>query len=216
MRIVLLGAPGCGKGTQAKNISLFYNIPSISTGEIFRKAISNDTDLGKQVKKYMSTLVPDEIVVKLIEERLKDEDCAKGYILDGFPRTINQAEVFLKNNKIDRVIYFKIDEETVINRILSRRTCKDCGEIYSLLSYSGTHCKNCNGELVVRSEDEKIKERIDTYKLKTFPLVDYFRNKNLLFEIDTTSLKETEPKEQINEIFGLIKEDLSKIKGRSK
>ncbi len=207
----MLGAPGCGKGTQAKKLSAKYNIPHISTGDIFRKAIAEKTETGLLAQKYMSKLVPDEIVIKLVEERLSQPDCQNGVILDGFPRTVNQAEQYLKTGKLDKVIYFDIDDKVVVDRILARRTCQDCGEIYSTDTYAKTTCEKCGGNLVVRPEDSKIQERIDTYNTETFPLVEYFRNKNLLFEVDTKAIVATTPEEQIQEIFNKITSELDKL-----
>lgn len=212
MKLSMLGAPGCGKGTQAKKLSAYYGIPHISTGDIFRKAIKEQTELGKLAEKYMSKLVPDEITIGLVKERVQEPDCANGYILDGFPRTIAQAEAFLEDNSFDKILYFNIDEQTVINRILARRTCSNCGEIYIANENLKPSCVKCGGELVIRPEDSKIEERINTYNKETFPLVDYFKAKNLVFEINTQDVKSTEASEQIEEIFNLITKELDTIK----
>ncbi len=211
MIISMLGAPGCGKGTQAKKLSQRYNIPHISTGDIFRKAIKEGTPMGKVAQQYMSTLVPDEIVIELVKERLSQPDCANGVILDGFPRTVNQADVYLKSGKLDKVIYFNIDEQVVVDRILNRRTCANCGEIYSILTHNSDTCDKCGGELVVRAEDAKIQDRIDSYKKETYPLVEYFKQNGLLFELDINNVKATEPEDQINEIYDKITSELDKL-----
>ena len=156
----------------------------------------------------MSKLVPDEITIGLVKERVKEPDCANGYILDGFPRTIAQAEAFLKDNSFDRILYFNIDEKTVINRILSRRTCASCGEIYIADKNLKPTCVKCGGELIIRPEDRKIEERINTYNKETFPLVKYFKDKGLVFEINTQSVKSTEASAQIEEIFNIIIKEL--------
>lgn len=210
MKISLLGAPGCGKGTQAKKLSACFGIPHISTGDIFRKAIAEGTELGKIAQSYMSKLVPDEIIIALVEDRLKQPDCENGFILDGFPRTVAQGESYLKNNDFDKVIYFDIDEKTVINRILNRRTCKDCGEIYSLDSYTESTCAKCGGELIVRAEDQKIEERIQTFNELTFPLVEFFENKNMLYSLDIKHLESDKPEDQIEEVFNKILRGLGK------
>lgn len=207
----MLGAPGCGKGTQAKKLSAKYNIPHISTGDIFRKAIAEGTEMGKLAQKYMSKLVPDEIVIKLVEERLSQPDCANGVIFDGFPRTVNQAEEYLKSGKLDKVIYFDIDEEVVVNRILNRRTCKECSEIYSTETYNQPTCAKCGGELIVRSEDSNIRERINTYNAETYPLVEYFKKKDLLFEVNTRNFASSKPEEQIQETYNKITSELDKL-----
>lgn len=208
MKLSMLGAPGCGKGTQAKKLSAYYNIPHISTGDIFRKAIKEQTELGKLAEKYMSKLVPDEITIGLVKERVKEADCANGFILDGFPRTVAQAEAFLKDNSFDRILYFNIDEQTVIKRILARRTCANCGEIYIDDGNLGKICTKCGGDLIVRAEDSKIEERINTYNKETFPLVNYFKEKGLIFEINTNDVKSTEASAQIEEIFNIITKEL--------
>ncbi len=211
MNISLLGAPGSGKGTQAKKISEYYGIAHISTGDLFRRAISQDTPLGREIKKYMSTLVPDEITIKLVEERLSQPDCANGYILDGFPRTVNQAELFLKNNKFDHVIYLDVDNDELINRIKSRRTCAKCAEIYNIHMHKGNTCTKCGGQLVVRDEDSKIDERMQTYMSQTYPLVDYFDKKGILRVVKSEGSCQTDPANQIQLIFAKITKYLGEV-----
>ena len=190
MKISLLGAPGCGKGTQAKLICEKYNIPHISTGDLFRNAIANNTPLGMEIKKYMSKLVPDEIVIGLVKERISEADCANGFILDGFPRTINQAEIFDKEVGLDAVLYFDIDLNLAKQRILERRTCKDCGEIFSTSTMKDNNCPKCGGYVDVRDEDKKADERLQTYTEMTAPLVEYYNNKGQLKVVDVNKFKD--------------------------
>ena len=190
MKISLLGAPGCGKGTQAKLICEKYNIPHISTGDLFRNAIANNTPLGMEIKKYMSKLVPDEIVIGLVKERISEADCTNGFILDGFPRTINQAEIFDKEIGLDAVLYFNIDLNLAKQRILERRTCKDCGAIFTITSMDSEACPNCGGHVDVRDEDKKADERLATYTEMTAPLVEYYKGKGQLKVVDVNKFKD--------------------------
>ena len=210
MKISLLGAPGCGKGTQAKKICEYYDIAHISTGDLFRRAISENTPLGKEIKKYMSTLVPDEITIKLVTDRIGQPDCKNGFVLDGFPRTTTQAELFLKNNKLDHVIYLDVDNAVVVERIKSRRTCQDCGEIYNLNTHTELTCDKCGGDLIVREEDSKIEDRMTTYYKETYPLVDYFDKKGLLRTIKGET-SNTNPQKQIEMTFDKIRKYLGEV-----
>lgn len=210
MKICLLGAPGCGKGTQAKMLNERFGLTHISTGDLFRNAIANNTPMGQEVKKYMSTLVPDEIVVKLLLERLENEDCKNGYVLDGFPRTINQAEIFDKMVKLDAVIYFDIDLNETLSRINNRRTCKECGEIYTIYTAKNGFCSKCGGELIIRAEDSKAQERIDTYVNFTHSLVDYYKNKGLLKVVNSN--KNLDFENGRNAVFKEVKEILEGLK----
>ena len=212
MKICLLGAPGCGKGTQAKLINEYFGLTHISTGDLFREAIANNTPMGQEVKKYMSKLVPDEIVVKLLLEKIGQDDCKNGYILDGFPRTINQAEIFSKYDNLDAVIYFDIDLQETHNRIANRRTCKECGEIHSINSVVNNKCNKCGGEVAIRDEDLKAKERINTFVEHTYPLVEYYKNKNLLKVIDTNKYKNLDFENGKKAVFNEIKEILEGLK----
>ena len=181
MKIIMLGAPGAGKGTQAKKIAEKYQIPHISTGDIFRANIKNGTELGKKAKTYMDQglLVPDELVVDLVVDRVGQEDCAKGYVLDGFPRTIPQAEALDKalaelGQKMDFAVDVEVPDENIINRMSGRRACVGCGATYHLV-YAPTKmenvCDNCGGELVLRDDDkpETVKKRLDVYHEQTAP-----------------------------------------------
>jgi len=191
MNVVLLGSPGVGKGTYAEMLSKKYKIPKISSGDLFHEAIRNETELGKKVQGYVSRgeLVPDEVVIKLIKERLEKDDCRDGFFLDGFPRTINQAEALDKFKKIDKVLNFVASEEEIISRLSGRRTCNKCGSIFHVKNkppkIEGI-CDYCGGELYQRTDEtpETIKNRLQVYHEKTKPLIDYYRRKRLLAEID--------------------------------
>jgi len=187
----MLGAPGAGKGTQAKKMVNEYKIPQISTGDIFRAAIKEGTELGKLAKSFIDKgeLVPDDVVVGIVNDRLNMDDCQKGYILDGFPRTLPQAEALdielaKKNSKIDYVVNVDVDDIEVIKRISSRRTCKKCGAIFSIISndIDDGKCLECGGELYLRDDDkeETVKNRLDVYHNQTQPLIDYYENKGCL------------------------------------
>ena len=196
MKIIMLGAPGAGKGTQAKKIAEKYSIPHISTGDIFRANIKNNTELGKKAKTYMDKgeLVPDELVVDLIMDRFKEADCANGYVLDGFPRTIIQARKLadicsMFNFKIDAVINLDIPEDVLVKRLSGRRTCADCGKSYHIVynppKKEGV-CDVCGGELIQRSDEseEAVQVRIDTYNKQTKPLIDYYTMLGELTNVD--------------------------------
>ena len=191
MNIVLLGSPGVGKGTYADILSKKYKIPKISSGDLFHEAIRNQTELGKKVQDYVSSgeLVPDEIVIKLVKERLGKDDCEDGFFLDGFPRTINQAEALDKFMKIDKVLDFVASESEIISRLSGRRTCKKCGAIFHVRNkppkIDGV-CDYCGGELYQRTDEtqETIRNRLRVYHEITKPLIDYYRRKGLLAEID--------------------------------
>ncbi len=192
MRAVLLGPPGAGKGTQAIKLVEKYNVPQISTGDIFRKNITEGTPLGKKAKSYMDAgqLVPDELVITLVEDRLQQDDCKNGYLLDGFPRTIYQAEQFDKfleshGHKLDAVINFEVGHDTLIDRLTGRRICKQCGAGYHVRNIppkvEGV-CDRCGGELTQRKDDtpETAEKRIEVYKESTAPLIGYYTNTGAL------------------------------------
>ena len=198
MKIVMLGAPGAGKGTQAKKISAKYNIPHISTGDIFRANIKEGTELGKKAKEYMDQglLVPDELVLDLIVDRLGKDDCKKGYVLDGFPRTIPQAEALEKalgkqGQKIDYALDIDVPDENIINRMSGRRACVGCGATYHLV-YAPTKvegvCDVCGKNLILRDDDkpETVKKRLSVYHEQTKPLIDYYENAGTLRTLDGT------------------------------
>lgn len=186
MNIILLGAPGAGKGTQATKIADKYGMPHISTGDIFRANIKNQTEIGLLAKSYIDKgqLVPDEVTCKIVENRLEEKDCReKGYLLDGFPRTIAQAEALDKFAKIDAVVNINIDFSLLMNRLCGRRVCKDCGESYHVSTLNGaTTCSRCGGELYQRKDDnpETVESRLSVYNEQTAPLIDYYTKKGLI------------------------------------
>jgi len=196
MRIILIGAPGSGKGTQAENIKQKYPIAHISTGDILRANVKAGTELGKNAKGYMESgkLVPDEVIIAMVESRLHEPDCKDGFLLDGFPRTKNQAEaldLILKKLGIllDAVVQLEVDDETVVKRLTTRRVCKSCGEIYNILSKSAKIegiCDKCGGEVIQRKDDIEsvIRNRLTVFHEQTAPLIDYYRSKDLLVSVD--------------------------------
>ena len=191
MNIVMLGSPGVGKGTYAEILSDKYNVPRISVGDLFREAIRDETELGEKIKGYVSRgdLVPDEMVVELVKERLQEDDCKNGFFLDGFPRTIVQAEAMEKFEKIDEVFNFVASDRVIMSRLCGRRTCRECGAIYHVTNIPSKVegiCDRCGGRLYQRSDEtpQAIKNRLRVYREKTKPVVDYFRKKGLLADID--------------------------------
>jgi adenylate kinase len=193
MKFVFLGPPGAGKGTQAEMLAHKFDIPHISTGDIFRENIKQKTELGKKASEFSSKglLVPDEITNEMVKKRLKKSDCKKGFILDGYPRTITQAQYLEKIEKIDRVVNFILDETEVVRRISGRRTCKNCGSVYHV-EFSPSKkqgvCDKCGSPIIQRDDESAsaVKIRLKEYETKTAPLVDYYREKNLLTDIDAT------------------------------
>ncbi len=188
MKVVLLGAPGAGKGTQAKRISDFYAIPHISTGDIFRENIKNGTELGQLAKSYMDKgqLVPDEVVVSIVEDRLKKEDCQKGWLLDGFPRTLEQAESLAKFTDVDVVLDIEADFSLLEDRLCGRRVCPGCGASYHISTYSEPDCERCGQTLVHRDDDTKevVRSRLEVYEKQTRPLIEYYTEKGVLKTVD--------------------------------
>ncbi|MBQ8281687.1 MAG: adenylate kinase [Lachnospiraceae bacterium] len=198
MKIIMLGAPGAGKGTQAKMIADKYQVPHISTGDIFRANIKNGTELGKKAKKYMDQglLVPDELTVKLLLDRVANPDCANGYVLDGFPRTIPQAEVLdvaltELGDKIDYAINVDVPDENIVKRMSGRRACLACGATYHIEHIPPKAegiCDKCGQELVLRDDDkpETVMKRLNVYHEQTQPLIDFYSNKGILKSVDGT------------------------------
>ena len=198
MKIIMLGAPGAGKGTQAKKIAEKYQIPHISTGDIFRANIKNGTELGKKAKTYMDQglLVPDELVCDLVVDRVQQDDCKKGYILDGFPRTIPQAEsldaaLSRLGEAVDYAINVEVPDENIVKRMGGRRACVGCGATYHLVSAAPKKegiCDNCGAELILRDDDkpETVQKRLGVYHEQTQPLIDYYTKKGILKEVDGT------------------------------
>lgn len=194
MNIVLLGAPGAGKGTQAARMVAEWGIPHISTGDIFRKAVSEGTPLGLEAKGYMDKgeLVPDEVVIGIVKERLSEPDCANGFILDGFPRTVPQADALdaalaESGRKLDAVISVDVDRDSLIARLTGRRTCRGCGAITNVAGEADkTVCDLCGGELYQREDDTvaTVTNRLDVYDRQTSPLIEYYRAKGILREVD--------------------------------
>jgi adenylate kinase len=198
MKIIMLGAPGAGKGTQAKKIAEKYQIPHISTGDIFRANIKGGTELGMKAKTFMDQgmLVPDEITIGMLMDRIGQEDCINGYVLDGFPRTIPQAESLTKalaerGEKVDYAINVDVPDENIINRMSGRRACLGCGATYHITFNPPVKegiCDTCGQELVLRDDDkpETVKKRLDVYHQQTQPLIDYYKSAEILAEVDGT------------------------------
>ena len=213
MRLILLGPPGAGKGTQASSIVAEYGITHISTGDIFRHNIKNETELGKKVKSYLDNgqLVPDELTIDLVWDRLSKEDCKNGFLLDGFPRTINQAEALQKGLeerglKLDKVINIDVDKNILVKRLSGRRVCKNCGETYHVDNKPSEKegvCDKCSGEVIQRADDNEktVLDRIEVYESQTFPLIDFYKNLGLILTVDGTL--------PIEDVFSQIKESLS-------
>lgn len=213
MKVVLFGPPGAGKGTQAKSICNRYSIPHISTGDIFRKNISENTPLGIEAKKYIDNgqLVPDEVTINMVKDRLQAEDCKMGYLLDGFPRTVHQAnalEEFLNDRKesLDTALLIQVPSEFILERMTGRRVCPSCGASYHV-KFNPTKieskCDVCGSDIIQRKDDseETVKERLAVYERQTQPLIEYYKGKNLLSVVDGTKA--------INEVF----ESICKILG---
>ena len=208
MKIIMLGAPGAGKGTQAKQIAAKYEIPHISTGDIFRANIKNGTELGKKAKEYMDQgmLVPDELTCDLVMDRIAQDDCEKGFVLDGFPRTIPQAEALTNaltkiGQSMDYAIDVDVPDENIVNRMSGRRACLNCGATYHIV-FNPTKedgvCDTCGNETVLRDDDkpETVQKRLTVYHDQTQPLIDYYRNMNIIKSVDGTK--------PMNEVFSDI------------
>ena len=208
MKLIFLGPPGAGKGTLAGLVSKALGIPQVSTGDIFRDAIKRETELGLKVKAIVSRgdLVPDELTVGLVKERLAKPDAAAGYILDGFPRTIPQAEALETFQKIDAVINFNVTDKEVIRRLSGRRTCKNCGAIYHVDNMPPKKegvCDKCGGPLYIRDDDSitSITNRLEVYKKQTEPLIGFYKKKNLLKDV----VSNTTPEDTFGQLKKVLK-----------
>jgi len=218
MKKIFLGPPGSGKGTYSKRISPIRNIPHISTGDLFRENIKNETEIGKKVKEIIDKgeLVSDSIVIEILKRRISEEDCKKGFILDGFPRTIEQAKVLQGLKEIDVVLNLVIPEDILIEKICARRICKNCGDIYNIADINRQgikmppmnpkeegKCDKCGAELIQRKDDNEktVKDRLETYKKEIQPLIDFYKNLGILKDIKITS----SPEIMVPEILGMLK-----------
>jgi adenylate kinase len=198
MKKIFLGAPGSGKGTAASRIAPKLNVPHISTGDLFRRNIKEETEIGTKAKEYMEKgdLVPDEIVIEMLKSRIEEADCSEGFILDGFPRTIPQAEKLAEISDMDVVINMNVPDEIIIKRLSSRITCKDCGEIFNLVGIPTKEegiCDKCQGEVIRRADDEPkvIQNRLETYREQTAPLIDFYKNKGVLQDVICNNFDQT-------------------------
>lgn len=217
MQLLMMGAPGAGKGTQAAKIAAKYGIPQISTGDMFRAAVKEETELGKKAKEYMSAgkLVPDEVTIGIVRERLAKPDCAKGFILDGFPRTVEQADALkgiltAQGKSLSAVINIAVPAEDLIERAIGRRICKNCGATYHVKfnapKVEGV-CDNCDGELYQRADDtaETMQSRLNVYESSTRPLIDYYKGAGVYVEIDG--------RQKIEKVTEDLERVLSSVKG---
>ncbi len=188
MNIIFLGPPGAGKGTHAQRLMDEMNIPQISTGDILRRAMKEGTPTGLRAKAFVEKgeLVPDEVVIDIVRERLAMPDCAQGYILDGFPRTVPQAEALGAFAKIDAVVNFMLPDEEIVKRLSGRRVCPECGSTYHISSLKGDRCEKCGAALIQRKDDqpETILNRLSVYQAQTEPLIAYYAGKGLVLNID--------------------------------
>ncbi len=208
MKIILLGAPGSGKGTLAKKISKDFDIPQISTGDLFRAIVKEDSELASKVREIMQSggLVPDEVTIEIVKERIAKDDCKKGFILDGFPRTVNQAKALEGISQIDTVILVDLANEIIIDRLSARRTCPNCGEIYSVQDNLENVCKKCNSPLIQRDDDkpETIRHRLEVYEQNTSPLINFYSDR--IFKVSSAGSPE--------ETYSPVKTFLSEMEGK--
>ncbi len=214
MKLIIIGAPGSGKGTQTSRLKSKFKIPMISTGDIFRKAIKEETELGKRIKKYLDAgkLVPDEVVIEVMKDRISQPDCADGFILDGFPRTLEQAKALDNIVNLDACVNLLVPKEIIVDRLSSRRTCKNCGEIYNLLVLkpkSEGVCDKCGGPLFQRDDDKEsvIAERFRIFEMQTEPLLKHYEGKIPVVTVKCTAV-DTPPEVNTQKII----EGLRKLK----
>ena len=207
MKLILLGAPGSGKGTMAQKLTTDLKIPQISTGDIFRKNLKEETPLGLKVKSIMAAgaLVPDEITIEIVKNRLAEPDCKNGYILDGFPRSLVQAEALTTFQTIDYAVNLDVDKETVVKRLSGRRFCPDCNGTYHVSSLGNAEtCPNCGGKLIIRADDSEatVRERLRVYDNTTLPLIEYYEKQGNLLTVDGNG--------SVDEVYGRILSVLKK------
>lgn len=208
MNIIIFGPQGSGKGTQSGLIKEKYNIAHISTGDLFRENIKNQTELGKLAQTYINKgeLVPDQVTINMLKDRISNPDCKNGFILDGFPRNLSQAEALEKIVNIDAVILLDLDRNVLINRMLNRRTCRQCAFITSLDWLNGkTVCPKCGGELYQRDDDvlEAINKRLENYDKQTTPLIDYYKNKGILGVV--------KGQDKVEDTFALVDKEIKNL-----
>ena len=188
MKLILLGPPGAGKGTQAVRLASHFGIAHISTGDMLRAEMRQGTELGKAAKSYIDQggLVPDDVIMGMVAERIKSVDCIDGFLFDGFPRTIAQADALEKITPVDCVINIQVPSEKLVKRISGRRMCPDCGAAYHVSVYTDSKCSNCGAKLYQRDDDkaETVRNRLDVYQQQTAPLIDYYAARRLLFTVD--------------------------------
>ena len=189
MKLVFLGAPGSGKGTHAAVLSQHLGIPHVSTGDIFRKNLKEGTPIGLKVKEIMAAglLVPDELTIEIVKQRLAESDCSNGFILDGFPRSVAQAEALDSFENVDMVVNLQVDRDEVVRRLSGRRFCPDCNGTFHVSSIGNTDvCPNCHGKLIIRSDDreETVKQRLKVYDETTYPLIDYYVKTGKMVDVD--------------------------------
>ncbi len=208
MKIVLLGAPGAGKGTQATRIAEKYGVVHISTGDIFRKNLKEGTPVGLKAKAFIDKgqLVPDEVTCEIVAERLKEKDCSNGFMLDGFPRNVMQAEALEKMSDVDLVLNIAVDLDKLMARLTGRRVCRECGESYHVSTFAGNKCSKCGGEVIQRADDteETVGKRLKVYSEQTQPLIDYYTAKGKLQSVDGMK--------PIDEVFAEVVTVLDKVK----
>lgn len=208
MKLVLLGAPGAGKGTQAVKIAEKYGIVHISTGDIFRKNLKEGTPVGLKAKAYIDKgqLVPDEVTCEIVAERLKEKDCEKGFMLDGFPRNVMQAQALEKMTDVDLVLNIAVDLDKLMARLTGRRVCAKCGESYHVSTFTDTKCAKCGGDVIQRADDteETVGKRLAVYTEQTQPLIDYYEKKGKLASVDGM--------QAIDSVFAQVVQVLDKLK----